>query len=119
MSDAPRDNGAPGDQPAPQWDPSGIRRSSFTPPPADAEPPTFDDDALADAMAAEVSTYTSEIKLPILPPAGAEFSALTPTASVVPGATVSSPEEDELLRTLGGTSTLEAMDLLESVFRRI
>ena len=70
-------------------------------------------------MAAEVSTYTSEIKLPILPPAGAEFSALPPTASVVPDATVSSPEEDELLRTLGGTSTLEAMELLESVFRRI
>ena len=119
MSDAPRDNGAPGDQPAPQWDPSGIRRSSFTPPPADAEPPTFDDDALADAMAAEVSTYTSEIKLPTLPPAGAEFSTAPPTVSVVPHSTVSSPEEDEVLRTLGGASTLEAMELLENVFRRI
>ena len=170
MTDVPADNGAPGAPPAQTWDPSGIRRSNFTPPPPDAEPPTFDDDALADAMAAEVSPYTSEIKLPhLLPPEGAEFEdpghetvaepAAVPSGAAVPApapapvpvaliplveparfvdsgfpadtaplsaatggttpAAVSSPEEEELRRTLGGASTLEAMDRLEDEFRRI
>jgi purine-cytosine permease-like protein len=84
MTDVPPDNGAPGAQPAQPWDPSGIRRSNFTPPPPDAEPPTFDDDALADAMAAEVSPYTSEIKLPhLLPPEGAEFGGPAPEDETV------------------------------------
>jgi purine-cytosine permease-like protein len=93
MTDVSPDSGAPGAPPVQPWDPSGIRRSNFTPAPADAEPPTFDDDALADAMAAEVSPYTSEIKLPhLLPPEGAEFSGpsledvLEPVADSAPAA---------------------------------
>jgi purine-cytosine permease-like protein len=86
MTDVPPDHGAPGSQPLQPWDPSGIRRSSFTPPAPDAEPPTFDDDALAEAMAAEVSPYTSEIKLPhLLPPEGAEFGRTPAESTSVPG----------------------------------
>lgn len=83
MTDVPPGNGAPGAQSAQPWDPSDIRRSNFTPPPPDAEPPMFDDDALADAMAAEVSSYTSEIKLPLLlPPEGAEVKGGPPATPI-------------------------------------
>lgn len=57
--------------------PTGARRSTFTPPPAGVEPPVFDDDALADALAAQVASYTSPI--PVLRPA-AEPAPSAPAA---------------------------------------
>lgn len=69
MTDVPPDEGAPGPDPEP-YVPSGVRRSTWTPPPADADPPAWDDDALADALAAQVASYTSPI--PVQPPAAPE-----------------------------------------------
>ncbi|HEY4224650.1 MAG TPA: cytosine permease [Pseudolysinimonas sp.] len=64
MTDVPPDNGATGLPPAVPPEPPIVRRSNFAPPPLGVEPPTFDDDALAEAMAAEVRPYTQPITLP-------------------------------------------------------
>jgi purine-cytosine permease-like protein len=44
MTDAPSGNGSPADDSDQPYEPSGLRRSSFTPPPADAPLPSFADD---------------------------------------------------------------------------
>ncbi len=73
MTDVPPGEGEPaGDEGS--YVPSGRRRSTFTPPgsepsegaaPESSEPnATVDDDALADALAAQVAQYTSPITLP-------------------------------------------------------
>ena len=80
MSDAPGD-GRPGDDPEP-YVPSGVRRSTYTPPPADVDPPAFDDDALADALAAEVATYTSPV--PIVRPSAPESPPTAPAEAAAP-----------------------------------
>lgn len=65
MSDTPAGSG--GREESGEETPPGPRRSTFTPPPADAPSPGFfDDDALAAAMEAEVRPYTSPIQLPVL-----------------------------------------------------
>ena len=61
MTDEPSGTGtgAPGADADP-YVPTGARRSTYTPPGSDASP-DFDDDALAEAMAAEVASYTSPV----------------------------------------------------------
>jgi len=86
MSDVEPDAGGSGTEPEP-YEPTGARRSTFTPPPAGAEPPAFDDDALADALAAQVASYTSPIPIvgapvPLTPSAPDPGPA--PEASVEP-----------------------------------
>jgi purine-cytosine permease-like protein len=63
MSDTP--SGDQGSEPG-AYEPSGARRSTYTPPPPGTPAPTWDDDALAAAMEEEVRTYTSPITLPVL-----------------------------------------------------
>jgi purine-cytosine permease-like protein len=141
MSDAPGDgrpgDSRPGDNPEP-YVPSGVRRSTYTPPPVDAEPPAFDDDALADALAAQVASYTSPVTIvppPTSPvPAPAEPTPAGP-APVEPGAIAPEPpsfappepaptpepaEAPELRAEplAGSSSTLEAIERLESELRR-
>jgi purine-cytosine permease-like protein len=77
MTDVPPGSGQPGDASAP-YEPQGVRRSTFTPPDAEAEAPAFDDDALADALAAEVSSYTAPV--PVTPPSGTIAPAPAPAA---------------------------------------
>ncbi len=68
MTDVPADPGGAGPEPAAPLDPPVVRRSNYSPPPPGVEPPRFDDDALAEAMAAEVAPYTQPISLPKAPP---------------------------------------------------
>ena len=94
MSDVPPDNGAPGIRPAAPPDTPVLHRSNFAPPPPGSEPPTFDDDALAEAMAAEVRPYTAQITLPWIPivlPAEAEFGAPPSGAPVAAPADAAPP----------------------------
>jgi purine-cytosine permease-like protein len=152
MTDVPPDRGDAGFSPEPPSELPVVRRSNFTPPPPDADPPIFDDDALADALAAEVATYTSPIKLPapVEPPpvpepetpapareAGVDEQLATPevmpssaategpsaaaasVAPVMPPAAAAIPDEEDLFRALSGTSTLEAMELLENALKRL
>ena len=125
MTDVPPGSGAPGETPGAGLPP--VRRSSFVPPPDDAEPPAFDDDALADALAAQVASYTSPIPVqkpaatPEERPADAEVPP-TPAPDVAPVETpvdevpeVATPvvtEEPSV------SSTLEAIERLESELRR-
>ena len=155
MTDVPPDNGASGLEPAAPSDPPVIRRSNYAPPPPDAELLSFDDDALAEAMAAEVRPYTQPITLPkpavARPPAEPESQvpqappvpvaspgepstptwnsdapalqdAPLPAPPASPASTESpseNPAPDELLRALGGASTLEAIERLEKELRLI
>ena len=160
MTDVPPDNDASGPGPGAPSDPPVVRRSNYAPPPPDAEPLSFDDDALAEAMAAEVRPYTQPITLPkppVAPPSAepeseapaVEASAVAPvpvappaespgvtwndapaapdavaptpvSATPVPDAApAGSPAPDELLRALGGASTLEAIERLEKELRLI
>ena len=69
MTDVPPGDEGPAADPAEPYVPSGLRRSTFTPPGGDSdeqqEPDaTVDDDALADALAAQVAMYTTPITLP-------------------------------------------------------
>lgn len=87
MTDAPPGSGRPGDVSEP-FEPATARRSTFTPPDAEAEPPAFDDDALADALAAEVSSYTAPVPVtppavPVTPPAPTAESVAPPAAAPV------------------------------------
>src|SRR5688500_11322357 len=73
MTDGSSGTGGPGAEADP-YVPTGARRSTYTPPGADDASPEpdattgdFDDDALAEAMAAEVAAYTSPVS--IIPPA--------------------------------------------------
>src|SRR3954463_16630420 len=79
MTDVPADPGGAGPEPVEPAEPPVLRRSNYSAPPPGAEPPSFDDDALAEAMAAEVRPYTQPITLPkapaVVPPPGAEFDA--------------------------------------------
>lgn len=122
MSEVPGD-GRPGDDPEP-YVPSGVRRSTFTPPPADAEPPAFDDDALADALAAQVAPYTSPIPVtppptPVVAPAPAPeppvFEAPVFDAPVIEPEPVAEPEPEA---PSSGSSTLDAIERLENELRR-
>lgn len=120
MTEVPPANGGPeGD--AEPYVPSGVRRSTYTPPGSDADTPDFDDDALAAAMAAEVAAYTSP--MPIMPP---------PAAPILPPAEIDEPVETEVgepepveapsipTRALetSVSPTLEAIERLESELRR-
>jgi purine-cytosine permease-like protein len=150
MSDAPGD-GRPGDAPEP-YVPSGVRRSTYTPPSNDVEPPAFDDDALADALAAQVAPYTSPIPVtpppsPVAPPPAAQSPATPEPPSVEepafeepafeePVFEEPSPEEPRPVTApapvgqpadvpelkaeplAGSSSTLEAIERLESELRR-
>lgn len=133
MTDVPPGNGRPGDDPEP-YVPSGVRRSTYTPPEAGAEPPAFDDDALADALAAQVSSYTAPIPVtppptpvvpePATPPAAPEAVQPEPAATAEPAATVE-PAEPEPAATVepspveaSPSSTLEAIERLENELRR-
>jgi len=130
MSDAPGD-GRPGDAPEP-YVPSGVRRSTYTPPSSDVEPPAFDDDALADALAAQVAPYTSPIPVtppsPVTPPpaaqppAAAEPPPFEPTSFEEPKpVTAPAPVDQPELKAeplAGSSSTLEAIERLESELRR-
>jgi purine-cytosine permease-like protein len=103
MSDAP--SGSAGQEEPGAYAPSGLRRSTFTPPPPGAPLPTFDDDALAAAMEAEVRTYTTPITLPVLPsadeapvvepPRGPEPSVHAPEPPTAPPEPVSAPAAQE------------------------
>jgi len=75
MTDVPADPAGAGPEPAEPPEPPVVRRSNYAPPPPGAEPPRFDDDALAEAMAAEVRPYTQPITLPKPDP--------TPAAEIV------------------------------------
>jgi len=67
MSDVPPGDEVPAGNPAEPYVPSGRRRSTFTPPGGDSDEQgdsgdsdaTVDDDALADALAAQVAMYTT------------------------------------------------------------
>jgi purine-cytosine permease-like protein len=171
MTDVPPDNGASGFPPAMPSEPPVVRRSNFSEPPLGTEPPTFDDDALADAMAAEVAPYTAPITLPKPPiapaaeipstvvpaapvPAPAPFAAPAPDAgapamtwdgrppaeeAAAPAVAASmptppppptfdpptgsvgdgEPSEEDLRRALGGASTLETIERLETELKHI
>jgi purine-cytosine permease-like protein len=121
MTDVPADSGAPGQEPAAPSDPPVVRRSNYSPPSPEAELLSFDDDALADAMAAEVRSYTQPITLPkplaaeqpvaqaAAPPSGSTSWDGHPVEAEVPVA----DHDDDLLRSLGSASTLEAIERLE------
>ncbi|MEO6532781.1 MAG: cytosine permease [Pseudolysinimonas sp.] len=137
MTDVPADTGSSGPDPVEPSEPPLVRRSNYSPPPPDAEPPSFDDDALAEAMAAEVRPYTQPITLPRppatvpappvvswdgVPQAADAAPAGLPPADAAPasppgGVPGGQPTEDELLRSLGGASTLEAIERLEKELR--
>jgi purine-cytosine permease-like protein len=188
MTDVPADPTGAGPEPVEPSEPPVVRRSNYSPPPPGAEPPRFDDDALAEAMAAEVRPYTQPITLPkppttaptptpttmaplpppntptTTPPPVAEVAEppaappppapvealttpplaveswnglpLTPDAPASPGIPAVAddaqgeaqeqvqardqahdPAQDELLRSLGGASTLEAIERLENELR--
>ena len=113
MSEVPGD-GRPGDDPEP-YVPSGVRRSTYTPPPADAEPPAFDDDALADALAAQVAPYTSPI--PVSAPTPVVEAPPVAEAPVAAAAPVAEPVA-ETPAPVTGSSTLDAIEKLEQELRR-
>ena len=158
MTDVPADPGGAGPEPVAPSDPPVIRRSTYSAPPPGAEPPSFDDDALAEAMAEEVRPYTQPITLPkapptlpppeaaiempldaaeppaTLPPAPETWNGLPIAAEEAPAPVAPVPEppvanpgqaetpsarptEEELLRSLGGASTLEAIERLENELR--
>lgn len=148
MSDVPSDSTGAGPEPSAPSEPV-VRRSNYAPPPPGAEPPRFDDDALAEAMAAEVRPYTQPITLPppfddelppsappAAPPAAPEAQAAPEALAPVPHsdeswnglpmaadatAAPSSPSgqeaQDDLRRSLGAASTLEAIERLENELR--
>lgn len=132
MTDVPPDEGAVGSDPEFSV-PSGLRRSSYTPPPADADPPAWDDDALADALAAQVAAYTSPIPVQA-PPVSAPAPAPTPVAPEPAPAVDEEPVDDDVEPTPvfpwdqaspapqpeppAPSSTLEAIERLESELRR-
>lgn len=93
--------------------PTGARRSSFTPPPADAEPPVFDDDALADALAAQVAPFTAPI--PVATPAPEPADPIEPPSFAPPAPTPSTESGESEPPT---SPTLEAIERLESELRR-
>jgi purine-cytosine permease-like protein len=70
---------------------SGPRRSTFTPPPASAQQPVHDDDALADALAADLGRLASGA-IPIVPAAPVEPPHLEPSHSEPPHLEPPSPE---------------------------
>jgi len=89
MTDVPQGDAESGDNPEP-YVPSGVRRSTYTPPASGTEAADFDDDALAAAMAAEVAAYTSPVS--IIPPVA---HPLPPAAPVEPPSPVEPPESVE------------------------
>ncbi|GHF08125.1 purine-cytosine permease family protein [Pseudolysinimonas yzui] len=143
MTDVPQGDAESGDNPDP-YVPSGIRRSTYTPPGSDTEGADFDDDALAAAMAAEVAAYTSPVSiippvadpLPPIPSAeepapvppveragwGEPAEAVEPVEPVVTVEAEASPnEEPSIAEPVIETSlspTLEAIERLESELRR-
>jgi len=122
MTVVPPGEGGPGEEPEP-YVPSGLRRSTYTPPPADVEPPAFDDDALADALAAQVASYTSPI--PVVPSARRVPPAFELEPEVAEPENVAEPEPVtepgpvEVPTVDPSVSpTLEAIERLESELRR-
>jgi purine-cytosine permease-like protein len=129
MTDVPQGDAESGDNPEP-YVPSGVRRSTYTPPGSDAEGVDFDDDALAAAMAAEVAAYTSPVS--IIPPV--EHPLVPPTPISEPGWGEPEPVPDQPKPTSVETEdepsipapvieaslspTLEAIERLESELRR-
>lgn len=101
MTDVPRGAGWSGDDADP-WEPSGARRSSFQPP-----EPSVDDDALADALAAQVSAFAP-------PP----VETGTPAAAPAPADVPAPVDVSDDFGTQGAASTLEAIERLESELRR-
>lgn len=81
MTDVPQGDAESGDNPVP-YVPTGIRRSTYTPPGSDAESADFDDDALAAAMAAEVAAYTSPVS--IIPPVADPLPPIRPVEEAAP-----------------------------------
>ncbi|MEO6115024.1 MAG: hypothetical protein ABIP33_01460, partial [Pseudolysinimonas sp.] len=120
MTDVPPDSGVPGHEPAPS-DPPVVRRSNYAPPPPDAEPPRFDDDALAEAMAAEVRPYTEPITLPKLPVSAPVAEEPAPAEATPADETpFDETPSDETPSDAGqSTSTLEAIERLEQQLRLI
>ena len=80
MSDTPSESA--GQEEPTAYAPSGLRRSTYTPPPADAPLPVWDDDALAAALEEQVRTYTAPITLPVLNEAGVAPTVVAPTPVV-------------------------------------
>ncbi|MEO5533907.1 MAG: cytosine permease [Pseudolysinimonas sp.] len=128
MTDVPPGNDGPAGEPDPDAF-QGRRRSTFTPPEANAAPPSFDDDALADVLAAQVSSYTAPIT--VTPPLERSATPATPAepelaaepeASAGPDmpAATDAPPEPGLPSTVDPSSsaTLDAIERLESELRR-
>jgi purine-cytosine permease-like protein len=132
MTDVPQGDAESGDNPEP-YVPSGVRRSTYTPPGSGAT--DFDDDALAAAMAAEVAAYTSPVSIipPVahpLPPA-APVEAPTPVEPLEPvgwgepaaaveveGASDDEPSISTPVIETSLSPTLEAIERLENELRR-
>jgi purine-cytosine permease-like protein len=124
MTDVPPDNGDATREPAAPQDPPVIRRSNFEPPPPGSPPLSFDDDALAEVMAAEVRPYTQPISLPrapvmpepvvpepVLPESVVPESVVPDTVLPEPPVPASAPEAP--------SPTLEAIEQLEEKLRLI
>jgi len=89
MSDTPSEDS--GQEEPTAYAPSGLRRSTYTPPPADAPAPVWDDDALAAALEEQVRTYTSPITLPVLDEAGIAPAPEAPAPEVTPAPVAPAP----------------------------
>lgn len=120
MTDEPSGTGAPGADADP-YVPTGARRSTYTPPGSASAGVDFDDDALAEAMAAEVASYTSPVSIippvePLLtPPADARPAEPTVTDASAP---VEPPSIPAPTLETPMSPTLEAIERLESELRR-
>lgn len=121
MTDVPQGDAESGDNPEP-YVPSGVRRSTYTPPESDAEGADFDDDALAAAMAAEVAAYTSPVS--IIPPVAHPLPPAAPVEPVpvepIEAEAAPSPEPSIAAPVLETSlsPTLEAIERLEIELRR-
>jgi purine-cytosine permease-like protein len=129
MTDVPPGKEGPAGDAEP-YVPTGVRRSTYTPPAAGTDSPdapAFDDDALAAAMAAEVAAYTSPVPImpppvpPITPPTVTpvepEAAEPTPTPSM-PTPSMPTPSMPTPSAESSPSSTLEAIERLESELRR-
>lgn len=142
MTDVPG-TGVPGEDSEP-YVPSGVRRSTYTPPDQGTPSGDFDDDALAEALAAQVAPYTAPV--PVTPPQAAPVTpppASTPPSGSIPtgptfdtgpvfdtgpafdtGPTIDtgpadpSPTIDPPALDTSTSPTLEAIERLESELRR-
>ena len=112
MTDVPPGDEGPAGDPAEPYVPSGRRRSTFTPPGSDPDEPqepdaTVDDDALADALAAQVAMYTTPITLPTVE--GPPGTAAQPRAGAAARAEPQ-PEPEPRARTRTTTRTATRAD---------